>query len=52
VVYAASSSAYGGLAKLAENGIDAGKTDLAYGVTKLVGEIYSQVFTQVYGSRR
>jgi len=49
VIYAASSSAYGDSPSLPKVESMTPKPISPYGVTKLVGEIYAQVFTHVYG---
>jgi UDP-N-acetylglucosamine/UDP-N-acetyl-alpha-D-glucosaminouronate 4-epimerase len=49
VVYAASSSAYGDTASLPKMESMTPIPISPYGVTKVVGEMYAQVFTQVYG---
>jgi UDP-glucose 4-epimerase len=49
VVYAASSSAYGGIAELPKREEMAPAPLSPYAVAKLVGEYYCQVFSRVYG---
>ena len=49
VIYAASSSAYGDTASLPKTESMTPIPISPYGVTKLVGEMYAQVFTHVYG---
>ena len=49
VVYAASSSAYGDTPTLPKTETMKSAPISPYGVTKLVGEMYSSVFTKVYG---
>jgi len=49
VVYAASSSAYGDTPTLPKTETMKSAPISPYGVTKLVGEMYSNVFTKVYG---
>jgi UDP-glucose 4-epimerase len=49
VVYAASSSAYGDTPTLPKVETMSPRPISPYGVTKLAGELYAQVFTKVYG---
>ncbi|MBI3934421.1 MAG: SDR family oxidoreductase [Acidobacteria bacterium] len=49
VVYAASSSAYGDMPTLPKVETMPPRPISPYGVTKFTGELYAQVFTQVYG---
>ena len=49
VIYAASSSAYGDTPSLPKDESMAPRPISPYGVTKLVGEMYAQVFAHVYG---